>query len=392
MKVGLIVPGYSADAGDPGIPVLADVVRELARRVELHIFALRYPYRRKQYEVHGAHIHALGGATSRGVWRGFLVASAWAALIAEHRRARFDLFHGVWADEPGFLAVWAGRALGIPSMVSVMGGELVGFPDIGYGGRLNPLNRRMSRFALRGASLVTAGAASGVALARQDLRPEKRSKVERLVWGIDPGLFDRGFSDPPRHLPGSFRVLHVASLLAVKDQSTLLRAFARLKGAEPGAHLHVAGDGPLRASLLSLATALGVVDAVTFHGHVDRKNLHAFYCSADVLAITSRHEAQSAVALEAGLCGLPIVGTAVGVVTDLAPESAIAVPVGGSGALADALTALLDPDRRRALAGAAHTLVRSQYLAGDTAERLASTYGQLARDYSGELVRSSARM
>ena len=296
MKVGLIAPGYSADTGDPGIPVLADVVRELGRRVELHIFALRYPYRRNRYELHGARVHALGGATSRGVWRGLLLASAWAALIAEHRRARFDLFHGVWADEPGFLAVSAGWALGIPSMVSVMGGELVGFPDIGYGGHLNPLNRRMSRFALRRASLVTAGSAAGVELARQDLRPEERSKVERLVWGIDPGLFDRSSSDPPPHLPGSFRVLHVASLLAVKDQSTLLRAFARLKGVEPGAHLHIAGDGPLRASLLSLGTALGVSDAVTFHGHVAREDLHAFYRSADVLAVTSRHEAQSAVA------------------------------------------------------------------------------------------------
>ena len=50
-------------------------------------------------------------------------------------------------------------------------------------------------------------------------------------------------------LAGRFRILHVASLVAVKGQRTLLEAMVHLKQVEPGAHLHLAGDGPLRAEL-----------------------------------------------------------------------------------------------------------------------------------------------
>src|SRR6516164_10577049 len=101
MKVGLIVPGFSADAGDWCIPVLVDVVRALSNRAEVHVFALRYPHRHDRYRLHGAQVHALGGGVVRGPRRAGLLAAACASVIAEHRRSPFDALHGLWADEPG---------------------------------------------------------------------------------------------------------------------------------------------------------------------------------------------------------------------------------------------------------------------------------------------------
>src|SRR5689334_9944450 len=123
MKVGLIVPGFSADAADWCIPVLVDVVCELSRRAEVHVFALRYPHQRGRYRLHGAQVHALGGGTVRGLGRPGLLAAAYASVMAEHRRSPFAVLHGLWADEPGFVAVTAARLLRIPAVVSVMGGE-----------------------------------------------------------------------------------------------------------------------------------------------------------------------------------------------------------------------------------------------------------------------------
>jgi len=387
MKIGLIVPGFSAGPDDWCIPVLVDVVRELRRHVDLHVFAIRYPYHRGRYDLHGAQVHALGGATTRGVARGALFAAAYAALAAEHRRGRFDVLHGVWIDEPGFLAVMAGRLLGAPSVVSLMGGELVGFPDIGYGGRLTPSNRVLATVALRGAARVTAGCSSGMALARACLPPRHRGKVQRVVWGIDPAVFVGGASRPeptaeairdePPENSRPFTVLHVGSLLAIKDQATLLRAFARLRAAEPAARLDIAGDGPLRFSLASEATALGISEAVTFHGHVPRHGLSALYRAADVLAVSSRHEGQGVVVLEAALCGLPVAGAEVGLVADFAPDAALAVPPGDAVALADALGLLRQSDMRRSLATAACRLMRTEYLAARTADHLVAMYRQL---------------
>ncbi|MEZ4768392.1 MAG: hypothetical protein R2844_08195 [Caldilineales bacterium] len=57
---------------------------------------------------------------------------------AAHGGQPFDLLHGLWADEPGFTAAAAaGRLLHRPAAVSILGGELVGFPDITYGGQLS---------------------------------------------------------------------------------------------------------------------------------------------------------------------------------------------------------------------------------------------------------------
>lgn len=397
MKVGLIVPGFSADAADWCIPVLVDVVRELSQRAEMHVFALRYPHRRARYRLHGAQVHALGGGVVRGLGRASLLAAALGSVTAEHRRSPFAVLHGLWADEPGFVAVTAARLFGIPAVVSIMGGELLAMRDIGYGGHLAASNRLLSVMALRGATCVTAASAQATGLARPALPAERRWRMTRLGWGIDPCLFTP--CGPIRELAGSMRVLHVGSLVPIKDQATLLRAIARVRQTEPGVHLHVVGDGPLRAQLAAQARELGLASSITFHGHVERRELAAYYRGADVVAVSSRYEAQLVVALEAALCGTPLVGTAVGLVADFAPEAARSVPVGDDGALAAALQAVAQPavsvgtgplDRLadqpscsqararagQALATVARRLVGSEYLAARTAERLLSLYRQ----------------
>jgi len=376
MKVGLIVPGFSSDATDWGIPVLVDVIRELSQRVELHVFALRYPHRNDRYHLHGTEVHALGGGTVRGLRRPALLAAACAGVIGEHRRRPFTALHGVWADEPGFVAVAAGRFLRIPAIVSIMGGELISMPNIGYGGHLAWSNRLLSAVALHGAARVTAGSTQLVELARPTLRPSRRSRIARLVWGIDPCLFElRGQSI---ELAGEVRVLHVGSLVPIKDQVTLLRAIARVKDSQAGIHLHIVGDGPLRTQLSHQARTLGLTTCVTFHGHVDRRALAAYYRAAHVLAVTSRYEAELVVALEAAVCGTPIVGTAVGLVADLAPQAAMVVRVGDDRALAEAIRAAVQAETGLSLETAARRLVRSDYLAAHTADGLLSIYRDAA--------------
>jgi glycosyltransferase involved in cell wall biosynthesis len=374
MKIGLIVPGFSSDSSDWCIPVLVDVVRELSQRAEVHVFALRYPPRRDSYHLHGATVHAVGGGTAGGLKRSGLLAAALAMLIAEHARSAFAALHGLWADEPGFVSVTAARLLRIPSIVSVMGGELIAMPGIAYGGRLSSSNRLLSTVALRGACRVTAGSTHPAELVRDVLRSSRATGIEMLPWGIDPRVFES--CGPPIALAGTWRVLHVGSLVPIKDHSTLLRAIAVLKDSTPGVHLHLVGDGPLRTALGNQAEELGLASSVTFHGHVERGALVRYYRAAHVLAVSSRYEAQMVVALEAALCGLPLVGTSVGLIRDFAPEGAIAVPVGDHGLLARAISRALVPEVGQPLSARAHRLVESDYLAAQTAERLMSMYGK----------------
>jgi glycosyltransferase involved in cell wall biosynthesis len=242
-----------------------------------------------------------------------------------------------------------------------MGGELVGLRDIGYGGRLSRANRLLTTLALRGGTRITAGCDTALEQIRRSISAKRGHRATRVTWGVDPVVFASGAGRLPerrrlpesgllpgrgrlqgrpydyeyaQHLAGSFRVLSVGSLVPVKDQASLLRATASLTARIPGVHLHLVGDGPLRAALIEQAAALGIGDAVTLHGHVPREALAGYYRAAHVLAISSRHEMQPVVALEATLCGLPIAGTPVGLVPELAAELA---PIGDFAALAAAI-------------------------------------------------------
>lgn len=326
----LITPGFSADEGDWGIPALRNLAAELARSGEIRILTLHYPYREGSYDVGRARVHPLGGANARGRRRAQLLLRALTWTVAEHRRRPADVLHGLWADEAGAVAVAAGRLLGIPAVVSLLGGELVSLADIGYGGLSSRLARRLLPRTLRLAGRVTVGSASLERLAAPYVRP---GRLVRLPLGVDPALHRP--DAPPAPLDGKVRLLSVASLTPVKDHATLLSALARV----PHAHLHIVGDGPSRSELTRQAEALGVGQRVTFHGEIPHDRLPGYYCAADLLVVSSRYESQAMVALEAAACGCPVVGTAVGLLPEL--PGARVVPVGDAAALAEAIIAAL---------------------------------------------------
>jgi glycosyltransferase involved in cell wall biosynthesis len=344
MRVALVVPGFSANQADWCIPALRHLARQLARTDDVRVLAVRYPYRAARYAVDGVEVIALGGAERRGastleVWRTTL-----GALRDEHRRCPFDVLHAFWATESGLLAAIAGRLLRVPTLISLAGGELVALPDIAYGDQRRAWERLKVAACLRLASTVSAGSRQLAGLAERRLNGKR---VYRAPLGVDLDLFSSegaAATDAPR-------IVHVGTLTGVKDQAMLLRAFARLSQHVANASLDVVGDGPLRPRLEELAHALGVAESVRFLGDADHAALPPVYRSAKVFALSSRHEAQGMVAIEAAACGLPVVGTAVGIVPELTDAMAA---VGADEALAAALGATLDNPAPAAHAALAH--------------------------------------
>lgn len=371
MRIALITPGFSASESDWCIPVLLGLARHLARDSDVHVFTLRYPHQPGSYMVYGAQVHALGGAARAGAARGPLLARGLAQVIAHGRKQQFDVVHGLWADEPGFLAVAAGRALGAPSVVSLMGGELARLPEAGYGGQLSRANRWLMAAALRYASCVTVGSTF---LRRMAQHHVPDSRMATLPLGVDADLFHSEIMSAPSVLArGKFKLLHVASLVPVKDQAMLLRALARVVAQEPGAHLHIVGTGRLQADLERQAAALGIGEHVTWHGALPHERLPECYRSADLCVLTSFYESQGMVTLEAAACGRATVGTQVGFLPDLLPE--LTVPVGDDQALAGAIVGLLrDQARRDRLGADAGAQVQARYTLPRTVDTLIALY------------------
>jgi glycosyltransferase involved in cell wall biosynthesis len=375
VRIGLATPGFSADAGDWCIPALRDLVQRLASTDEVRVLALRYPYGARRYQLFGAEVVALGGG-ERSRWHsGALWRRALAELGVEHRRLRFDVLHAFWATESGMLTAVAGRLLGVPTVVSLAGGELVGLRDIAYGDQLVALERLKVRVALGMASSITAGSRQLLEQAAPWLRSRPPEQVRWAPLGVDTDRFRPSEEASPG---GPHRLIHVASLVPVKDQASLLLAASRLRIRGSTFALEVVGQGPQERGLRALATRLGLDGAVRFRGALPHEELPAVYRPGTAFVLSSRHEAQAMVALEAAASGLPVVGTAVGVVPELAPEAGIAVTVGDASALAEAVANLEDDVTRRCSMGqAARARVEADYELGVCVERFRELYASL---------------
>ena len=390
MRIGLLTPGFSVDSADWGIPALALMVRALADRHDVGVYALRHPQVDGAYEAFGARVVPLAWGRRAGVERPWLLAAGLRRILHEGRHRPYDVLHAFWGDEAGYLAVAAARRLGIPSVVTLMGGELVAFPDIGYGTQLSRAGRWLIRQSLAGADRVTVGSAFMEAMARPLVED---TRLCRLPIGVDAELFGpaTAHAEPGLSLRGRFRLLHVASLVPVKDQDTLLRALALAAPAAPDVHLHIVGAGPLRATLERRADALGIAGSVTFHGAIPHLRLPAYYRACHLCVQSSRFESQGLTTLEAGGCGLGSIGTAVGLLPELGP-AARTVAVGDAPALASTILEYAhEPERAARLGDRCHTDVISSYTLAGTVAGFGRLYHELRGRPPGDAEARLAR-
>ncbi len=374
MNIGLLVPGFSTDESDWCIPALRNLVASLARLEDLRVFALRYPYRAGRYDLFGARVTAIGGGARQGFGSAAVWSRALAALAGQHRRRPFHILHAFWAGETGALAAVAGRLLRVPVVVSLAGGELVGLKEIAYGGQLARVEGLKTPLALALASRVSVGSTYLLSLAATGSKVST-TKLRRIPLGADVELF-RPPANAPQ--PSPPRLVQAASLVPVKDQTTLLRAVAVLRNSGHEFRLEIAGSGPLEPRLRAMARELSVAGRVAFRGEIPHDRLPAFYAGAAAYVQSSLHEAQGMALLEAAACGVSAIGTRVGALPELEPDAAVGCEPGDPEAMAAAMAALLDaPDRLTTMGAAARRRVESDYSLETCVERFRSLYAEL---------------
>jgi glycosyltransferase involved in cell wall biosynthesis len=111
-------------------------------------------------------------------------------------------------------------------------------------------------------------------------------------------------------LPDAHVILFMGRLNAIKGPDLLLNAFALMLNHIEGYHLVFAGPNEgMQADLMKLASDAGLSHRVHFLGFVAGAEKTAAYRLARLLVVPSRQEAMSIVALEAGVCGTPVMLT-----------------------------------------------------------------------------------
>jgi glycosyltransferase involved in cell wall biosynthesis len=141
-------------------------------------------------------------------------------------------------------------------------------------------------------------------------------------------------------------LLFMGRLNEIKGPDLLLEAFMSVASQLPKHHLVFAGpDGGMLEELRVAVGRQGLSSRVFFLGHIDGLAKADAYRSASLLVVPSRQEAMSIVALEAGICGTPVLITDQCGFNELTAsvDSRLVVPATVRG-LADGMVALLsDP-------------------------------------------------
>jgi glycosyltransferase involved in cell wall biosynthesis len=355
LRVAMLTPsiGFGASFETPVICLLAE---SLATAVDLHLFPMHDEPDRVARPTTAFTIHrsASDGRFARRL------AQTVRRIRDAHRREPFDLIHALWLHEPGTIAVVAGLALRLPVVASVGGAEVVSMPEINYGVLRSARGRWMTASVLQRSTLITAGSRYAVRMARRIVPHRDPARFMHVPLPIDV----EAFAPFAEEQSGRLHLLHAASLIPVKDQATLIRAFREVVDEIPEATLTIAGEDPFgyRSELEALRDGLDLCRSVQFVGHQRHDAMPALYHGADLFVLSSRHESQAMVVCEAAAAGVPTVGTTVGVVADLAPDAAVAVRPGDPVALAEAIIGVLrDPGRRRQLGERARQRAAREY-------------------------------
>jgi teichuronic acid biosynthesis glycosyltransferase TuaC len=220
-------------------------------------------------------------------------------LRAMHARDPVDAIDAHYLYPDGVAAVWLGRQLGVPVVVTARGTDVTLIPRYA-------LPRRLIRGAIRdAAALIAVSAALKQGLVELGATPEK---VTVLRNGVDTTLFrppvDReaarrtlGLSKPT--------LLSVGLLIERKGHHHTIAAMRQL----PEFELLIVGEGPEQARLAGLVERYGLGETVRLLGTRPHGDLPLLYGAADALVLASSREGWANVLLEAMACGTPVVAS-----------------------------------------------------------------------------------
>lgn len=177
-------------------------------------------------------------------------------------------------------------------------------------------------------------------------------------------------------------VLFLGRLSPIKGPDLLLEAFARLSGLQDTTRLVFAGpDAELGEELRRRAERAGLSGHVLFTGFLAGQDKQDALAAADLLVVPSRQEAMSLVALEAGLCGTPVLLTdqcGFDEVQSMGGGLVVAVDVQ---ALANGMQEMLkNPESLPAKGERLRELVLSRYTWDGLTRRALELYGNLIRE------------
>lgn len=225
--------------------------------------------------------------------------------LFEKQKLHFDLVHHHVLWPHGWQARWISKKYGIPYILTE---HWTGY-DPSRKQRLHPLLKALSQYS--------AEKAFALCPVTQDLASTMQRFGISGNYRVVPNVVDTSLFQLTHAPSDRVHFLHVSSLVdAHKNISGILRVWKKISVVFPQAHLTIGGDGPFEM-WRQAAQQLGIdSQSITWFGEVQWQEVAAKMQSSHALVLFSNYENLPCVIVEAMACGLGIISTRVGGISE----------------------------------------------------------------------------
>ena len=208
-------------------------------------------------------------------------------------------------------AIWIAHLRGAPIVVNYRGGHADSFFAKSW---------RLVNTSLRHASAILVPS-----VFLQQVFGRYQSGNDAVPVAIVPNILDQQLFYPrPQNVAATTaqtsnapHCIVTRNLEAIYDIATSIAAFALLHQNQPQATLTIAGSGPLLAQLQQQVQQLNLGQAVRFAGRLSSGQMAELYRSADIMLNSSLVDNSPNSIIEAMACGVPVVSSNVGGISQL---------------------------------------------------------------------------
>ncbi|MCE5213549.1 MAG: glycosyltransferase [Methanobacterium sp.] len=376
MKIGVITSAYPEFEDDPHGIFVHRLMREISKKGhEVYVIA-PFAGEKTQYNLEGVNVERfnyfypkryqrLAGRAGMidNVKEGTLVKFQvltflfYNIIYSLRKLNNMDIIHVQWPIPNGLGALFLKKLYGIPYINTIHGEEV----------HLSKHYHLL--FALRwlvnnSSKTITNSTATRKFSIDAGLDGEK---IDVISFGVDTEFFRPLDVYKDEKI---FQILSVGYLIERKGFEYLIRAMPHILKEYKNVRLKIIGSGPLESKLKSLIQELDLQEQVEIIKNVSDEELLTTYNSADLFVLPSIVDSQGnteglgVVLLEAMACGLPVIGSEVGGISDIVKnnETGILMQQKNSLLIAKTILKLIDnTNLRKELSIRGCQMVREKY-------------------------------